>query len=153
MRKQSAGLLVYRFLQKKLQVFLVHPGGPIWRNKDNGAWSIPKGEFQDNEDALAAAIREMEEETGFQAKGNFIQLTAIVQKGGKRVLAWAVEGDPDADQISSNNFEMEWPPASGKKQAFPEVDRAAWFDPAEALKKIIPAQAAFIAELVNRVDL
>ena len=149
MKKQSAGLLVYRFRGKEIEVFLVHPGGPFWKNKDNGAWSIPKGEFSEDEDPLAAAIREMEEETGYHAKGNFIPLTPVTQKSGKRVLAWAVEGDPDPGHITSNTFETEWPPRSGKKQAFPEVDRAAWFSPAEAKEKINPAQVAFINELLT----
>jgi predicted NUDIX family NTP pyrophosphohydrolase len=149
MKKKSAGLLIYRFREDKPEVFLVHPGGPFWKNKDAGAWSLPKGEYDDEEDALETAIREVEEETGFRAEGNLIELTAIVQKGGKAVCAWAVEGNPDPSKLVSNTFEIEWPPSSGKKKLFPEVDRAAWFPPEEAVEKIIPAQGAFIRELLT----
>src|SRR5579872_4715198 len=117
MAKQSAGILLYRFDNKQLQVFLVHPGGPFFRNKDDGAWSIPKGEFLDDEEALTAAKREFEEETGKSIDGKFIPLEPIVQKSGKKVFAWAVEGDIDAETIFSNTFELEWPPKSGKKTA------------------------------------
>jgi len=148
MPKQSAGILLYRFSNGQPQIFLVHPGGPFFRNKDNGAWSIPKGEFLDDEDALAAARREFEEETGQTIEGNFIALDPIIQKGGKKVYAWAVEGDIDPETISSNVFEMEWPPRSGKKQTFPEVDRAAWFDTDTAQIKINAAQAGLIESLI-----
>jgi predicted NUDIX family NTP pyrophosphohydrolase len=150
--KQSAGILVYRLNNKQPEVMLVHPGGPFWKNKDEGAWSIPKGEYNGDEDPLTAAKRELKEETGLVIEGSFIPLTAIRQKGGKQVMAWAVETDVDVTAITSNNFEMEWPPRSGKKQSFPEVDRAAWLGIKEAIAKINPSQAAFIMELVEILD-
>jgi predicted NUDIX family NTP pyrophosphohydrolase len=148
MAKQSAGILLYRFINKQLQVFLVHPGGPFFKNKDDGTWSIPKGEFLDDEEALTAAKREFEEETGQLIDGSFILLEPITQKSGKKVYAWAVEGDIDHETIFSNTFEMEWPPKSGKKQAFPEVDRAGWFDTETAKVKIISAQIALVDNLI-----
>jgi predicted NUDIX family NTP pyrophosphohydrolase len=147
MAKQSAGILLYRLLNEQLQVFLVHPGGPFFRNKDAGSWSIPKGEFTEDENPLDAAKREFMEETGQQIDGEFISLSPIRQKGGKTVYAWAVEGDIDHDTIASNSFELEWPPGSGKRQTFPEIDRATWFDLDTARVKINPAQAAFIDNL------
>jgi len=149
MGKQSAGIVLYRKTESKLQVFLVHPGGPFFKNKDEGGWSIPKGEFLDDEDPLEAAKREFEEETGQAITGKFIQLKPITQKGGKKVHAWAAEGDIDHLTIKSNYFEMEWPPRSGKQQSFPEVDRAEWFDIEIAKVKINPAQAGLIEELSN----
>jgi predicted NUDIX family NTP pyrophosphohydrolase len=151
MAKQSAGILLYRFINQQLTVFLVHPGGPFYRNKDDGIWSIPKGEFLDDEDALAAARREFSEETGQAINGQFIPLEPVIQKGGKKVFAWAVEGDIDHETIKSNLFEMEWPPRSGKKQSFPEIDKAGWFDTETAKVKINPAQVGFIEELGNKV--
>ena len=148
--KQSAGLLVYRETDAGVEVFLVHPGGPYFAKKDDGVWSIPKGEF-DDEDSLTAARREFEEETGQKIAGDFFALTPIKQKGGKIVYAWAVEADIDADAIKSNTFEMEWPPRSGKTARFPEIDRAAWFNPETAKQKINPAQAALITELMTRI--
>lgn len=145
-KKQSAGILIYRWNNGHREYFLVHPGGPFWKNKDAGSWSIPKGVFSDEEDPLSAAKRELKEETGFDIQGPFIPLTPITQKGGKRVFAWAVEGNPDPAKIQSNSFEMEWPPHSGEKQSFPEVDRAGWFTAKEAEEKILPAQVAFIVE-------
>lgn len=136
MGRQSAGILLYHIIDNQLQVFLVHPGGPFFKNKDDGSWSIPKGEFDERENPLDAAKREFLEETGQSISGNFIELTAIQQKGGKIVYAWAVEGDIDHNAIVSNTFEIEWPPRSGKKQAFPEVDRAGWFDIETARMKI-----------------
>ena len=150
MSKKSAGILLYRTSKKSLEVFLVHPGGPFWKNKDEGAWSIPKGEF-DEEEPLDAAIREMKEETGVVVKGNFIELTPIKQKSGKLVYAFAKEHDLDPSQIKSNEFEMEWPPGSGKKQSFPEIDKAEWFDIKTAKEKIIVAQYVLIDELKNRL--
>ena len=138
--QNSAGILVYRFESNVLKVFLVHPGGPFWKNKDAGAWTIPKGEFTEEESPLEAAKRELKEETGHVVSGNFIELGSIRQKSGKRVFAWAIEGDLNAENITSNHFEIEWPPRSGKKASFPEVDRAAWFNLEEAEKKILPAQ-------------
>ncbi len=147
MPRQSAGLLVYRYHQKKLQFFLVHPGGPYFANKDDGAWSIPKGEFTDEEDALLAAQREFKEETGQHISGQFIALQTIKQKGGKLVHAWAVEADVDADAVVSNTFKMEYPYKSGKWKEVPEVDKAGWFDFDEACLKINPAQKALMEEL------
>lgn len=138
---------MYRKSAKGLQVFLVHPGGPFFKNKDEGSWSVPKGEYLPDEDPLMAAKREFQEETGSEITGNFIALNPIKQKGGKTVLAWAVEGSIDQGNIKSNTFEIEWPPRSGKKQTFDEIDRAEWFDIATAKIKINPAQAALIDEL------
>jgi len=146
-KRTSAGLLLYRKNKNMLEVFLVHPGGPLWKNKDEGSWSIPKGELNENEDPLHAAIREFSEETGNTVSGRFMQLQPVVQKSGKRVLAWAIEKNIDAAAIICNNFEMEWPPRSGKFQNFPEVDRAEWFLINEAKKKINTAQVSFLKEL------
>jgi predicted NUDIX family NTP pyrophosphohydrolase len=147
---QSAGILLYRNTNQQLEVFLVHPGGPFFKNKDEGSWSIPKGEFLDDEEALVAAKREFEEETGQKiSDGNFIKLTPVTQKSGKIVHAWAIEGDIDHEIIESNLFEMEWPPKSGKIASFPEVDRAGWFDVGTAKIKVNPAQAKLIDELVT----
>ena len=150
MSKQSAGVLLYRIVDGLLQVFLVHPGGPFFKNKDDGSWSIPKGEFAEEENPLDAAKREFQEETGQSIEGNFIELKPIQQKGGKTVYAWAVEGDIDHEIIVSNTFEIEWPPGSGKKQSFPEVDRGAWFDVETAKKKINAAQVGLIKELESK---
>lgn len=144
MPKQSAGILLYRKTIQGLQVFLVHPGGPFFKNKDEGSWSIPKGEYLPDENPLMAAKREFHEETGHEISGDFIVLSPIKQKGGKIVQAWAVEGNIDPEKIKSNTFEIEWPPRSGKKQTFDEVDRGEWFDIPTAKIKINPAQAAFI---------
>jgi predicted NUDIX family NTP pyrophosphohydrolase len=148
MAKQSAGILLYRKNGEQLQIFLVHPGGPFFAKKDLGVWSIPKGEFLDDEEPLTAARREFTEETGQPIDGRFIPLTPVTLKSGKRVYAWAVESDIDATAISSNLFEMEWPPKSGKIQSFAEIDRAAWFDVETALIKINTAQANFIRQLL-----
>lgn len=144
MAKESAGLLLYRVKGETLEVFLVHPGGPFWAKKDEGAWTIPKGEIEPGEDALATAIREFAEETGTTLRGDFRALTPIRQAGGKRVLAWAVEGDIDPATIKSNRFAMEWPPRSGKERSFPEIDRGAWFTLGEARTRINKAQAALL---------
>ncbi|RWY50911.1 NUDIX domain-containing protein [Mucilaginibacter gilvus] len=146
MPKQSAGILAYRNTGNVLQVFLVHPGGPFWKNKDLGAWSIPKGEY-DEEDSLAAAKREFEEETGQTISGDFSPLAPIKYKNGKVVHAWAVSAEIDHTNVKSNYFEMEWPPRSGKTASFEEVDRADWFDIATAKQKIVPAQVPLIEEL------
>jgi predicted NUDIX family NTP pyrophosphohydrolase len=151
MPKKSAGILMYRQRQGKLQVLLAHPGGPFWKNKDAGAWTIPKGEIGD-EDPLAAAQREFFEETGFEVAGDFIPLTAITQKNGKLVQAWAVQGDLDETQVKSNEFELQWPPGSGRRMMVPEVDRAEWFGVDEAVKRINPAQAALVRELQNKLE-
>lgn len=147
--KQSAGILLYRYHQKRLEVLLVHPGGPFYAGKDEGVWTIPKGEPDEGEgDLLLVAQREFEEETGMQPEGAFIKLTPVKQKGGKLVHAWALEREFDVSALKSNTFEMPWPPKSGKMQRFPEIDKAAWFSVEEAVLKILPAQAAFIEELV-----
>lgn len=144
---------MYRVLiPGKLEVLLVHPGGPYWRNKDLGAWSIPKGEYTD-EDPLAAARREFREETSFEAEGEFIALQPVIQKGGKQVSAWAVEGNIDADAARSIEFEMEWPPRSGRMASFPEVERAAWFPLREALVKLNPAQTSFVHQLADTLGI
>lgn len=148
---QSAGILLYRWTTGTLEVFLVHPGGPFWKNKDAGTWTIPKGEFENTEPALDAAIREFREETGFQLDGPFQPLSPIRQKGGKRVYAWAHAGDLDATAIVSNTFEIEWPRRSGRQQTFPEVDKAAWYSLAAARAVINPAQIAFLEELEETV--
>ena len=147
MAKKSAGLIMYRFYNKQLEVFLVHPGGPYWRQKDEGAWSIPKGEYTDDEDPFTVAKREFEEETGYRAEGDFIPLAPIRQPGGKVVTAWAIEGDCDADAIRSNNFTMEWPPRSGRKTEFPEVDKAGWFPVSTAMRKLLKGQTDLIEQL------
>lgn len=146
MAGHSAGILLFK-RNAGLEVLLVHPGGPFFARKDAGAWSIPKGEYDDSEDALAAAIREFAEETGQTINGDFLPLSAVRQKGGKEVLAWAIEGDMDPETIVSNTFELEWPPRSGKMRQFPEVDRAAWFDLPTAREKINERQRAFLDEL------
>jgi predicted NUDIX family NTP pyrophosphohydrolase len=130
----------------------MHPGGPFWKNKDAGAWSIPKGEFDETESEINAAKREFEEETGTKVQGELIPLRPIRQKNGKLVIAWALEQDIDAAGITCNLFEMEWPPKSGKYQQFPEMDRAEWFSVAIAKEKIIPAQAALIDELEEKLN-
>lgn len=151
MPKLSAGLLMYRTRNERLQVLLVHPGGPFWAKKDAGAWSIPKGEIGPDEDALAAAKREFQEELGLEAQGEFAPLGAVTQKAGKIVQAWAVEGDCDPATLRSNTFRLEWPPRSGKLVEFPEVDRVEFFDLDEARKKINPGQTELLAELERRL--
>jgi predicted NUDIX family NTP pyrophosphohydrolase len=151
MQKKSAGLLLYRKRKDALEVFLAHPGGPFYANKDSGVWGIPKGLIDEGEDALAAAQREFEEETGFKTKGPFLALTAVTQKGGKLVQAWAFEGDCDPEKMKSNTFTLEWPPRSGKRQEFPEVDRGAWFSLNQAKQVINPAQISFLEELQRLV--
>ena len=138
---------MYRKKAGELQVLLVHPGGPFWKNKDLGAWSIPKGELAKDEEPLSAAIREFKEETGIDVDGKFLSLSPIRQKSGKTVLAWAVEGNLDAAAIVSNTFSFEWPPKSGRWQEIPEVDKAGWFTLEEAAEKINVAQAALLVEL------
>ena len=149
MPKRSAGLLMYRRSGGHLEVLLVHPGGPFWMKKDLGAWSIPKGEYSADEEPLAAATREFQEETGLVASGPFRPLTPIKQPGGKIVHAWAFEGDCDAEALKSNNFSLEWPRGSGRMQEFPEVDRASWFRIEDARRKILPGQAGFLDELAS----
>ena len=143
----SAGILLYRIRKGALEVFLVHPGGPYWRNKDVGAWSIPKGLLEEGDDELAAAKREFQEETGSPVNGEFTALTPLKQPSGKVVHAWAVQGDIDASAVRSNLFPMEWPPRSGKMQDFPEVDRGGWFTLDIAREKILNGQRGFIDQL------
>ena len=148
MAKKSAGILFYRFKNELPEVLLVHPGGPFWTKKDLGAWSVPKGEFENDEEPLAAAIREVKEELGFEAAGEFIGLAPAKQKSGKIIYTWALMQDFDADHISSNTFEMEWPPNSGKTIIIPEVDKAGWFSIEEARDKIIPGQVPILDSLL-----
>jgi predicted NUDIX family NTP pyrophosphohydrolase len=138
---------MYRRRPSGPQVLLVHPGGPFWRNKDNGAWTIPKGEVPPGEDLLATAVREFSEETGAEIVGKFVPLNPVKQKGGKLVHAWAVEGDLDTSAIRSNTFLMEWPPKSAMRVQFPEIDRAEFFDLDVARRKINPAQVSLLDEL------
>ena len=147
MPRISAGLLMYRIRDGALQVLLAHPGGPLFRNRDDGAWSIPKGEIEPGEDLLAAAQREFEEETGVRPEGPFVASAPVKQKGGKIVYAWAFEGDCDPATIKSNTFTMEWPPRSGRQMRFPEIDRAEFFDLETAKKKINSGQVPLLEEL------
>jgi len=142
---------MFRKSHDEVQVFLVHPGGPFWKKKDEGAWSIPKGEYAEGEEPLDAAKREFEEETGFTAGGEFIELGAIKQPSGKLITAWAFEGDCSPEAIRSNGFTMEWPPKSGQQQEFPEVDRADWFTLGDARKRILKGQTEFLDRLVSRL--
>ncbi len=148
--RKSAGILLYKKEEQNLLFFLVHPGGPFWKDKDAGSWTIPKGEFTDDEGALTAAKREFFEETGQRVAGDFYELKPVKQKAGKMVYAWAVEGDIDADRIVSNSFKIEWPYKSGKWITVPEVDKGGWFTAEEATRKINPAQLSFVDELAAR---
>lgn len=151
--KESAGFIMHRLRNGTDEIFLAHPGGPFFKNKDEGSWSIPKGLIEESEDPLEAAIREFEEETGIKPKLPFISLDSIIQKGGKVVHAWAFEGDAPPDfKPKSNSFEIEWPPHSGKKQSFPEIDKAEFFPLELARKKIIPAQLPFIDRLLDNLS-
>lgn len=138
---------MYRRAGERLEVLLAHPGGPLWRRKDEGAWTIPKGEYEDAEDPLAAARREFGEETGYGIEPPFIPLGEVVQKSGKRIAAWAFAGDGDPARLRCNTFEIEWPPRSGRMQTFPEIDRVGWFGVDEARRKINPAQQALVDRL------
>lgn len=151
MAKTSAGVLLYRRAGKSPEVFLVHLGGPFWAKKDEGAWSIPKGEVAEGEDLIETAKREFLEETGSPLKGELEALRPIKQAGGKIVYAWAIEGEIDASAIRSNTFSMEWPPHSGKNQEFPEVDRAAWFDLETARRKILKSQTPLLEQLQEKL--
>jgi predicted NUDIX family NTP pyrophosphohydrolase len=150
-KKRSAGILMYRREGENVLLLLVHPGGPFWAKKDFGSWSIPKGEYAEGEDALAAAKREFAEETGFKPEGELQPLGELTQSGGKRVIAWAVCGNFDPQTLTSNRFEIEWPPRSGQIRSFPEVDRAAWFTVAEARERLLPAQTTLIDRLLERI--
>ena len=150
MAKKSAGLLLFRESSAGLEVLLVHPGGPFWAKKDDAAWSIPKGEFGDDEEALTAAKREFEEEMGVPPAGEFIPLEPLRQPGGKLVFAWALQADFDTSRLKSNMFSMEWPPKSGRHQEFPEIDRAGWFPMETARVKILKGQAGLLDQLLDR---
>lgn len=151
MPRQSAGILVFRRKAKAVEVLLVHPGGPFWAKRDAGAWSIPKGEYADGDDAEKAARREFTEETGWTLEGPLVPLGKVMQRTGKVVTAFAAEGDFDTATLESNSFEMEWPPASGRRATFPEVDRAGWFTPEEARVKLIEGQRPLIDRLGGMV--
>jgi predicted NUDIX family NTP pyrophosphohydrolase len=152
MRRASAGLLLYRRVAGGLEVMLVHPGGPYWARKDVGAWSIPKGEIEPGEEALAAACREFEEETGAAAGGEFVPLSPVKLRSGKVIHAWAVQADFDPAGLRSNLFTMEWPPRSGEQREFPEADRAGWFDIDTARLKIHPGQAPLLDSLLAHLQ-
>jgi predicted NUDIX family NTP pyrophosphohydrolase len=147
----SAGLLVYRRRGPAVEVLLVHPGGPFWRARDEGAWSVPKGEVREGEDLLATARREMREETGFAPEGPYVPLAPVRQPGGKVIHAWAVEADWDPSRLTSGTFSMEWPPRSGRVRSFPEVDRAAWFELGEARRRILGGQRGLLEQLAQAV--
>ncbi len=153
MAKQSAGILLYRLMKNEPEVFLVHPGGPFWSKKDAGVWSIPKGEMDEDEEALKVAFREFQEETGRELEGDFTPLQSIKLKSGKIVHAWTGEGDIDENKVVSNTFEIEWPPKSGKMKSFPEVDKAGWFYLNEAKEKINPGQLPLLEELAEILKL
>jgi predicted NUDIX family NTP pyrophosphohydrolase len=152
MPKLSAGILVYRVKNKTVEVFLCHPGGPFYKNKDNGVWTIPKGEFDKDEEPFTAAKREFKEETGQDIEGDFIPMRSIKYKDGRKIVyAWAVQGDIDASKIKSNTFPLEWPPSSGKFVEVPEVDRADWFTIEIAQQKILPSLSRLLNDLIENV--
>jgi len=151
MPRSSAGLLMFRMRNREVEVFLIHPGGPFWRHKDEGAWSVPKGEVLPGEEPLTAAKREFEEETGIAADGPFIDLGEVQQAGGKKVKAWAFERDCDP-VLRSNTFQLEWPPKSGRLEEFPEADRGGWFSLSEARKRIHRGQMDLLARLSGRLN-
>jgi predicted NUDIX family NTP pyrophosphohydrolase len=152
MSKQSAGILLYRIKNKEPEFFIVHPGGPFWANKDEGAWSIPKGEFAENEKPLDAAIREFYEETGFEIEGKFIELNPVKLKSGKIVLVWGLERDIDPEKVKCHSFfTVEWPPKSGRQKEFPEIDRSGWFSKEIVKKKLNPAQNPLIEEIITKI--
>jgi predicted NUDIX family NTP pyrophosphohydrolase len=151
MVKRSAGLLMYRRQQDEVEVFLVHPGGPYWASKDQGVWTIPKGEYEDDEEPLAAAKREFFEETGFTAHGKFFSLGEVRQKNGKLVTAWAFQGDCDPAQLQSNTCEIEWPPKSGKRLEIPEIDRGHWFTMDDARRYIRQELDELLLRLISLI--
>lgn len=153
MAKKSAGILLYRLKKGSPEVFLVHPGGPFFVKKDEGVWSIPKGEYDEDEEPLAAAKREFFEETGIKAEGKFIELAPVRLKSGKVVIAFALDHDIDASQVKSNSFEIEWPPKSGKMKSFPEIDRGEWFNVDVAKQKINTSQVALIDKLLSSLKI
>jgi predicted NUDIX family NTP pyrophosphohydrolase len=145
--KESAGILLYRVNEAVVEVLLAHPGGPYWRRRDDGAWTIPKGEVEPGEDELMAALREFAEETGYRLDGSGLTLGSIRQPGGKMVHIWAIQGDWDPSRLASGSFSLEWPPRSGRMQSFPEIDRADWFSLEEGRRKILKGQAPFLDRL------
>jgi predicted NUDIX family NTP pyrophosphohydrolase len=147
MNLKSAGLIMYRWREKRVEVLLVHPGGSLWKDKDIGVWSIPKGEFGPDESPLHAAIREFKEETGWEVQGEFTPLLPVKQRKGKTVYAWLIEGDCDPLTMKCNPFVLEWPPGSGRKTEFPEVDRAEWFSLQAAMEKILKGQADLLRQV------
>jgi predicted NUDIX family NTP pyrophosphohydrolase len=150
--RRSAGIVLHRSGAAGLEVLLVHPGGPFWAKKDAGAWSIPKGEYEDGEDPLACALREFEEETGTRlASDDVVELGSVRQKSGKQVTAWALAGDLDPSTVRSNTFTMQWPPRSGRQAEFPEIDRAQWFDVEAAREKLVPGQVELLDRLLQHV--
>jgi predicted NUDIX family NTP pyrophosphohydrolase len=149
MKKQSAGIIPYKFIKKELFFFIAHPGGPFYRKKDDGFWSIVKGEIEDGEDPLTAAKREFKEETGIDIKGKLLALQPVKQKSGKLVYAWAVEQEISTENVKSNIFQMEWPPKSGTMAEFPELDKFEWFNVQTTIQKLIPAQTPMIYELLE----
>ncbi|MEO8296113.1 MAG: NUDIX domain-containing protein [Gemmatimonadota bacterium] len=151
MPKRSAGILLFQFESGELRVLLVHPGGPFWAGRDDGAWSIPKGELAEGADPLSEAVREFEEETGMKPAGSFLELRPVRQRGGKMVHAWALRGDFDPVSLRSSTFSLEWPPHSGRVGEFPEVDRASWFPIDRARQKINAGQAPLLDQLVERL--
>ena len=152
MTKKSAGILLYRSQNKQIQVLLVHPGGPFWAKKDAGSWSVPKGELNENENILDAAIREMEEETGFKASGTFISLRPVKQSSGKIIYAFAAQNDFNPENLQSNTCIVEWPPRTGKKLEIPEVDKAEWFSLDKAKEKIVKGQLQILIELEQKIE-
>lgn len=151
MPRRSAGILLYRMGRGGMEVLLVHPGGPFWKGKQWGSWSVPKGEISPGEEPLDAALREFSEETGYLPSGEPMALSPVKQRGGKIVMAWAIESHWDPSQLKSNTFTMEWPPGSGTKAEFPEVDEARWFPIEEAMHRIIPAQKPLLEELLRKI--
>lgn len=152
MAKKSAGILLYRFQNKQVQVLLVHPGGPFWAKKDAGSWSVPKGELDENENVLDAAVREMEEETGFKAIGPYIELKPVKQRSGKIIYAFATQSDFNPKNLKSNTCFVEWPPRTNKRMEIPEVDRAEWFYIKEAKEKIVKGQVPILLELAQKLE-
>jgi len=153
MKKQSAGIIPYRIVKKQLFFFIAHPGGPFYRKKDNGFWTIVKGEIEEGEEPIKCAIREFKEETGLSITGNLMPLTPIKQKSGKLVYAWAVEQEINPESAKSNTFQVEWPPKSGTMAEFPELDKFEWFNVQATIEKLLPAQTPLVYEVMDRLQL